>query len=382
MTTQPNSFEELEQAAANGDAALLDCLAAQSMARQEYHELFEVRKMQARHAAGLPLLYGDDADDLSGTQRTQLEDGLLAACREVGLLLFDAGQIREGWMYMRPVGDNDAVAAALSKVEVDDDNLDDLVEITLHEGVDVERGFALILEHFGTCNSITTFDQVMPNRSRTDQQIAAGLLVEHLHAELLAAVRSDIASQQGSEPKETTLTDLVKDRDWLFGEHTYHIDTTHLASTVRFARLLDNPGKLTLALDLTAYGLRLNEMFQHPDREPFADVYSSSRLYFQALLGENQDDAVAYFRDKAVTVDHAEHGALAIEVYIDLLARLERYSDAMDAALQYPEDAAPVGIAPPLLTLAQKADRLNDLAEYYRSREDLMGYATALLHSR
>ncbi len=78
-------------------------------------------------------------------------------------------------------------------------------------------------------------------RPRADQQAAAALLLRHLHAELLANVRADIVRQSGSEPAETTLAALVADRDWLFADNNYHIDTTHLAATIRFARLLEEP---------------------------------------------------------------------------------------------------------------------------------------------
>ena len=34
-------------------------------------------------------------------------------------------------------------------------NIDELVEVLLQEGVDVERGFQIVLDSYGTCNSIT-----------------------------------------------------------------------------------------------------------------------------------------------------------------------------------------------------------------------------------
>lgn len=247
MATVETEFDQLQQALDRGGVnAALDQLAEHLREHKKYHELFEALKMKVRFDLGLPLTYSDAGDDLAESTRTKLEDGLIAACRDVGMALLREGAVREGWMYLRPVGDRTAAAAELANIEANEENLDALIEVSLHEGVDPKRGYALVLEHHGTCNAITTYESVVVRQSTTAQQAAAGLLVEHVHGELLATVRADIAQQQGAEPKETTLKELVADRDWLFGEHSYHLDTTHLASTVRFSRLLEDESQLRL----------------------------------------------------------------------------------------------------------------------------------------
>ena len=103
-------FEQLEQQSTSGGVdAVLEHLISSLQQDKKHHELFEALKMQVRHRAGLPLLYGESGDDLDPKQRTLLEDGLLGACRQVGTGLLEDGRVSEGWMYMRPVGD---VAAA------------------------------------------------------------------------------------------------------------------------------------------------------------------------------------------------------------------------------------------------------------------------------
>ena len=166
----------------------------------------------------------------------------------------------------------------------------------------------------------------------------------------------------------------------MFGEHSYHIDTTHLASTVRFARLCADPATLRLALDLTHYGRRLNEQFQYQGEEPFLDQYPSHALYFQALLGENQEQALQYFLDKAQTLDAAEWSTIAIDTYVDLLAKLGRHREAMDAVIELtPAGARPAGQAPSLLELAESAGDYTQFLDYCRKNEDLLGFATGLL---
>jgi hypothetical protein len=377
-------FAQLEtELAQRGVEAVLDRLAEQLRERKRYHELFEALKMRVRWRLGLPLLHVDAGDRLDESQRNKLEDGLIEACREVGMLLLREGNIREGWMYLRPVGDKEAVARELANVEPQEDKIDELVEVALHEGVDPKLGFKLLLQRYGTCNAITTFDSVMFRHSKAEQQAAAGLLVEHVHAELLSSVKADITRQEGVEPQPTTLGELVAERDWLFLDNSYHIDTTHLASTVRFARILQDPAQLRSALDLTRYGRRLGSQFQYQGDEPFADIYPSHALYLGALLGENVDDALEYFRAKAQSLDVAQHGMAAIEVYIDLLARLGRYQEAIQASTTIAPDSGPgLEYAPRLLELSLAAESYEALLRICRERDDLLGFATGLVHAQ
>lgn len=384
MSSVETEFDQLQEALERGGvSAALDRLAEYLRENKKFHELFEALKMKARYALGLPLTYSDAGDELDESTRTKLEDGLIEACRDVGTALLREGAIREGWMYLRPVGDRAAAAIELAEIEANEDNLDALIEVALHEGVDPKRGYGLVLEHHGTCNAITTYESVVVRQSTAAQQAAAGLLVEHVHRELLATVRADIAQQQGSEPAEATLKELVADRDWLFGEHSYHLDTTHLASTVRFSRLLDDEAQLRLALDLTAYGRRLSSQFQYQGDQPFADIYPSHALYLGALLGEDVDAAIEYFRERAEALDPREHGGLPVEAYVQLLDRFGRYELAIDALLNFVQkqpDATSQAV-PLMLELSQKAGNYDKLKAFCRNHEDILGFATATLCS-
>jgi hypothetical protein len=200
----------------------------------------------------------------------------------------------------------------------------------------------------------------------------------------VASVKHDIARQEGSEPKEQTLRDLVLDRDWLFQDNAYHLDTTHLAATVRIARVLEGPADLRRALDLTEYGRRLSEQFQYQGDEPFAEMYPAHAYYFQALLGENVDEALAYFQSRAEMLDPQYHGLAPIETYVDLLTRVGRHRQAIDAALALgpklnPKGMQSIGQAPSLLELAEKAGDYSPVLKYCREKGDLLGYTAALV---
>lgn len=377
------SFAALESdLAAQGPEAVLNRTADIFRQQKRYHDLFEVLKMQVRRKLGLPLMYSDVGDDLSESQREQLEDGLIAACREVGTLLVGDGKVREGWMYLRPVGEKAEVAQLLAGVESNEDNVDELVEVALHEGVDIGRGFGLVLQNYGTCSAITTYDQTVGRRSRVEQQPAARQLLARVHSELLANVKSDVARQEAAQPRANTLQELVSDREWLFAENSYHLDTTHLASTVRIARVLTDPPDLELALDLTHYGRHLGAQFQYPGEEPFTETYPAHALYYEALLGRNVEAALAYFRQKAELLDAQSHGLAAIEIYVDLLARLGRYQEAIAAAIELtPAESQPAGWGPSLLELAGKAGDYTKVIDYCRQKGDLLGYTAAMVQS-
>lgn len=375
------TFDQLEtRLAGQGADAVFDTLAAELKSEKKFHELFDALLMRSRHRLGLPMILATSLDDLDEPLRTQVEEAYLAACREVGTLLLDEGRLREAWMYLRPVGDKAPVAEAIRRIEPNDDNLQDLIEIGLHEGVAPALGYELVLKNYGTCNAITTFEGAVLARPKPDQQAAAALLLEHLHAELVANVQADITRQEGSPPRETTLTALVADRDWLFAENNYHTDTTHLASTVRFARLLEEPALVELALDLTEYGRRLGEQFQFPGEEPFEEVYPTHRLFFAAQLGKQIDEALAHFRQRAEQVDVEEYGAGVAEVYIELLARLGRYDEAIDATIELiPQGARTSGFAPNLLELSRRGGNYEPLMNICRQRGDLVSFTAGLM---
>jgi len=382
--TADSLFDQLEQQSTSGGVdAVLQHLITSLQQDKKHHELFEALKMQVRHRAGLPLLYGESGDDLDSKQRTLLEDGLLGACRQVGTGLLEDGRVSEGWMYMRPVGDMSAAREMINKIEVQDDNIDEMVEVLLQEGVDPARGFSVVLQNYGTCNAITTFESVMPQKGKADQRAVAQLLLRHVHQELFTNVKADVAGRQDSEPTATTLAELIAGQEGMFGEHSYHIDTTHLASTTRFSRILEDEESLRLALDLTQYGKELHEQFQYEGDEPFTDIYRDHAFYFQALLGENLDEALAYFKDRSDNVDTNQWGTVGIETYIDLLARVGKIEEAIAVTIEKTQPGQrTMGLAPSLLELCERSDNYSPLMDACRGSDDVLGFATGLMQAK
>ena len=372
-------FQKLDaELTRGGSEHLLTLLADQFRTEQKFHELFDVLLMRERLRLKLPPTT-TSIDELPEPTRSQLENAYLNICRDVGELLLSQQKVREAWPYLRPLGDRAFVAARLAEIKPDEDNLQALVEILLHEGIDVSRGYQLVLDHYGTCNAISAFEGLVMTKSLADRQEAAEKLIRQVHEELSVNLRADFEQREGAPPQESTLRELLATRPGQVGD-SYHIDTSHLASTIRYARMLEHPESIRLALDLAEYGRALLPQYQFADQEPFVDAYAMHSLFFAAQLGESVDDALKTFRQRAEQVDAYREGTLAAEVYVVLLARLGRHAEAIDAAAKMlPPGTHTTGFAPTLMQLCQQAGDYTQLLRVCRERDDQVGYTAALL---
>ena len=367
---------------AEGSAAALNHLGETFQRQKQFHELFEILKMKNRQRLNLPLTYEDRGDELSEADQRQLEDGLMEACRTIGTLLIQDGQLRDGYNYLRPLADGPYIQSLLKEVPVTDDNVDPLIEICFHEGMDVARGMQLMLSHYGICNSITTFESAMYGRPRPERAIGASLLLRHLHDELKQNVTSHIEREEGTPPANAPLSKWMQGRDWLTEDGAYHVDTTHLASVVRLARDLKDDDDLQAALELVAYGSRLDRQLQYPGDPPFEDLYESHRHYFGVLTDRGREAGLEYFREKAEACNAHEETTFAIELYVDLLNRIGRGDEAIEVSLRLiPDGTQTTGFGPSLFDLCRETGDYETLKTVCRSRNDLLGFAMGVLMS-
>ncbi len=381
MSSTP--FDELQRISEeSGVEKSLDFLEHHFRKDKEFFKLFEVMKMRCRHKLGLPLIYSQQPDDLTETQQRDLEDGLLNACREVGTLFFKSGMIQEGWMYLQPVGDKQLNEKLVRSVVADEENIDTLIEIAVSQGAAPAYGYEMLLDHYGTCNGITTFDTQAARFDAAVQRQMASRLVNHIHDELLQNVRYSIkeAGQESSLTPQMSLGEMIESFPELTANGAHHIDTTHLCSAMRIARLLDDPVEISIARQLAVYGSGLAEDYQYPSAAPFEDTYLDHGLYFSALLGEQVDQAIDHFKNKTQTVDAQQHGPVADETLVDLLVRVGRADEALAVATEkLMGNESAMGIAPSAFDIAQSSAQLQRLKDVYRSRDDLLGFAVAVL---
>jgi hypothetical protein len=375
-----DAFEGLKYALESGGAeGAFAFLAARAHAEKNYPLLFEVRLMQKRRELELPLIQTGGLSDVPEDRRPAYEQAYIAAAREVGGLFLTEGDIPRAWSYFRAIGETTPVADAIERVEAGE-NIDRIIEIAFLEGVHPRKGFELLLGSYGLCRAISTFGQY-PARTGRDESLH--LLVRTLYQELAQSLKRTIERVEGQVPVSNSVAELMRGRDWLFEGNTYYVDTSHLASIIQFSPELEDRETLEQVLELTEYGKRLAPMFQFKGNPPFEDIYQDHGFYLRALLGEEVERTIAHFQAKIAAQQSAGEGdTSAAQALVMLLARRERYQEAVEVSLAHLRDINPLDLACPtaaqLCQMARDYDKLRDVA---RAQKDLLSYAAGVIES-
>jgi hypothetical protein len=376
-------FETLDQAlATTTPAEALDQLAKTLADRGEFRALLDARLLQARLDLGLPLVQGGSIAEIPEPTRSQYEERYVEAIREVGKKLLEAGEIGAAWAYFRAIAEREPVVDAIEAYQPleNDEKIGQVVEVAFNQGVHPRKGFALILDHYGTCSAITAFESLPPDEGT--RVACADRLVRRLHADLLSNLRGEIARRgQPLPPEGASIGDLITGREWLFVDDSYHLDVSHLASTVRLSPLLVDPETIALAVGLTDYGRNLSDRHRYEGDPPFEDHYGDHAAYLRAILGQDVEEAIARFRSKLPAADpDARDEAIEAQVLVRLLVRLDRGNEALEVAAEYLAHLPDSALAcPSVADLCRTLGRLDRLAEIARARGDLVNYAAAKL---
>jgi hypothetical protein len=359
-----------------GHDETLEFLATQFRDEKKLPQLFEVRLMTARHKLGLPMIQTQPLADLEEDTRRSYEDAYIAAAREVGGLFLESGDIVRAWPYFRAIGETGPVAAAIERVEPGP-GIEPIIEIAFHERAHPRKGFELILANYGTCSAITSFEQYPSREGRED---CTRILLRKLHGDLVESLRHAIADREGQMPDSHSIPALIANRDWLFEENNYHVDTSHLAAVVRFSIELRDRPSLAMAIDLAEYGKKLSSLFHYRGNPPFENAYVDYGVYLQTMLGDTPEPGIAHFRQKLDGSESGELASPAAQALVTLLARLGRYSEAIDVSVQYLRDVDPGYLSCPnavqLCEMAGDHERMKVVA---KSQDDLLSYAAAAL---
>ena len=384
-TSDQPIFSWIDEVVQNSGAAEAFARMAERFRQEKhYRELFDARLMQKRFELGLPLVSQPAIGDLPDDVQQSYQKAYVQAAREVGELLLADGNIPRAWPYFRAVGDTKPVTDALHSFKAPPPDTPDAqealgstIQIAFQEGLNPQKGFELILEHYGLCRAITMFS-AYPQREGREASLQ--LLIRTLHAEVLGNLKSAISDAEGSLPQGQSIADLIAGRDWLFDNNAQYTDSSHLAAVLRLSQELADPETLRLAVDIADYGAHLGPMFQYLDDPPFERVYEDHGIYLRALLGEDIDRAVRHFEEKAAASDPEQYGNRAAEALVQLLVRLRRYADAVGASRRYLSDVAAEDLScPSLPQLCQMAGDFEQLKETARQHADPLSYMAAAL---
>lgn len=348
---------------------------------KDYHQLFDALLLEARFQIGLPLVMAPGPIDRPEVDQKAYEERVVVACRQVGQLFIDAGDIGTAYQYYSMIGELEPLKKAIENFEpTDDESAEAVVEVAIARGVHPERGMKILIERCGTCQAITAAEGIL------GQQVGASvregclkLLVRTLHKELVERLAHEIKEREGSAPAAVSVPILIKGRDWLFADDNYHIDTSHLNSVVRLARYLPKCEETFLAIQLCEYGRRLSDRYRYPEPAPFEDVYTDSTIFFKAIAGMETLKGLEHFKKKAEAIDINEGGEISWQVYIDLLTMVGKKADAIRFAADKLNDRFPPGLSTPINQLCQSANDFTSMADLARKRNDLLSFAAGLI---
>lgn len=373
------AFEEFETLLSTGETdAAIEILRQQFESDGDYFQLFEVLKVRCRHRLGLPLI-ATSVDD-AGEQIDQLESGLLEACREVGTLLFRAGNPGEGWVYLQPVGDRALVKELLMEIPVTDENRDLIIDLGLGQNIAPAYAFEIMLEAYGTCNAITTID-VRANQGGfpdQDMEAIAEILLKSFYNDVLSSAREEVAQREEATDADSTLGMLLERCQWLVTETGHHVDATHLNSIMRIARCVRTQEHFRMAKDLCRYGQRMADDFQYAGEPPFESTYVDHEHFFSGLLNEDTSAAIAHFQKKLADCEAFEKTNVA-EVWVAWLVRLGKNDLAFQVSLEHVTGKETMGIAPSIVEIANTPELKQRLMEHFESAGDLLGFAICKL---
>jgi hypothetical protein len=382
---QPAAFDELEKTLkSQGAAAAIDQLCNRLRAERDYNGLFYGLLLKKRHELGVSAIPTGPAQDLPASVHDAYEEGIRHAARHVGQLYLDEGNIAAAWPYFRMLSEPTPVAEALGNHQPgENDDVQQLVHIAFYEGANPRRGFDWIIERFGICNAITTLGSQDLGHPPEVRQYCIRRVVRSLYEELRERLRHAIATQEGKEPANAAIPELIAGRDWLFQDEFAHVDVSHLSSAVQMSVNLDPCDELQMARELCVYGSRISPRLRYPADPPFEDQYRDYGVYLAILAGDKVEDGLAHFRKKADEADPETVGTYPAQVLVNLLLRLSRLSDALAVARRHLAAADGRQISCPSISeLCQRAKDFRTLAEVAREQGDAVHFVAGLIEAK
>lgn len=382
---QNSVFDSLDQLASdNKTDELINQLIQQLEEREEYHKLFDAKMLQKKHELDLSLSHPSSLQDVPEAYRKEVETTYIEAARDVGEKFIAAGDLSSAWMYLQVIREPEKLAAAIDELpdQIDDyEQMEEILQIALYQGVNPEKGVKIMLNGHGTCSTITALDQSLPQMEQKHRMACAKIMVKSLYEDVTGAVRRHVEQKVPMLEPGTSLKELITGRDWIFEGGNYHVDVSHLNSVVRFARSIETPAdELDLARQLAMYGSMLDRTLQYDGEPPFEDFYTSHLHFLNVLVDKNREEGLQYFRDKLAAEPDEQDKPLLAYVLVDLLMRSERLDEAVEISAQYLSNLNDeVSIS--FDELCVKAGKTDVLMNVRKEQNDLVGYAAALLRN-
>jgi hypothetical protein len=379
------AFERLQTAlASRGPAVAIDELVTELRAAEDFQGLFYALLMKKRVELGVSPFPTGPATELPTHTHEPYENAIRDAGRDVGRLLLDRKEFSKAWAFFRMLGEPEPMREALEAFTPGpDDDVYPVIEIAWQNGLLPKKGFDLVLDRHGLCSAITMVSgsDLASNPDLRDYCITK--LAKALHDQLAERLRNDLSGRGQSISPHATISQLVEIDPALFADDAYHIDTSHLSSVVQMAVMNLPPGEgVNYARELCAYGRKLAPNLQGTNDAPFDENYTDYLAYLNVLAGENVEENLKRFEEKAAR-EAAEGATYAAQVYVNLLLKANRPAEALGAAKRFllAEDDRNL-MCPGVSELARRAGDFASLAEAAKARNDPVNFLASLIAAR
>jgi hypothetical protein len=378
---EPARLEQLQATLrTDGPAAAIQRLCESLKAEKEYQSLFYALLMKKRHELGVSPIATGNNNDLPPHAQEGFENGIREACRTVGQLYLDDGQVPQAWGYFRMIGEPGPIVQALEKVELDgSQDIQPYIDIAFQQGVLPKKGFDWLLAQYGICSAITTVSAGEMPFPADVRHYCVERLIRTLYGELMERLKGEIKQKQGFEATAKSLPELIAGRDWLFADDFYHIDLSHLNAVIQMAGQLEPGEPMRLARELCGYGKHLSPKFNYQTDPPFENLYVDYEIYLSILLGEDVDKNLDHFRKKAADADPETIGTYPAEVLVNLLLRIGRPKEALEVSRKYLTNTEQRHSCPTFVELCQQSKDYAALAEVAREQGNPVNFMAALL---
>lgn len=364
-----------------GPAKAVDSLIEELRKSEDFGNLFYALLMKKRIELGVSPFPTGPSAELPPETHEPYEQAIREAGRHVGNLFLQRGELSRAWNFFRMLGEPEPVRDALEKYQPKaEDDIYPLIEIAWQGGVLPKKGFDLILDRHGVCSAITTVSSSDLNSNPDLRDYCIGKLVNAIHDQLTERLRSDLESRGTPAPAGASIKQMCEAHPEIFGEDTYHIDTSHLSSVCQMSMYLPAGRENDLARDLCEYGRRLSPTIRGGGGDaPFEDAYDDFLPFLNVIAGVDVENGLARFQKKAER-EAAEGATYAAQVYVNLLVRVTRLREALEAAraMLANEDERNL-ICPGVSELAKRLNDYQAMSDIARSRNDAVGFLAGLI---
>ncbi|MSR32196.1 MAG: hypothetical protein EXR99_11890 [Gemmataceae bacterium] len=360
----------------SGAQEALKLLCSHLEASGDYHKLFYALLSRARAEKGLCAIPTSPSSDVPPSLHQQFEEDIRNSARKAATLFLAKGDLEQAWQYFKMIGETEPIRAAIDALNPGpEDDIEAPVRLAFYEGLNMPRGFDWILQRYGMCNAITTLSSQDFAAIPAVREYCLQKLLRALYEELAGRIAAEIERREGKLPqievKTGCLRNLMAGRDWLFEEDAYHIDLSHLSSTVQMSIHLPPGEELDLARELCDYGARLSEKFLGRNEPPFDKFYLSYGKYLDILAGREVEAGLDYYR-QIVRENEAEGSTYPAEVLLQILERIGKEEEALSLA-------GKTLTASGLFPMCAKAKNFQPLADAARRQEDPVHFLAALI---